>query len=122
MNLSLEKGFLDTFDEATRMRGMTCSAFVQKEATREFLEPACNGTVVRWRVSEKWRRRVILPAGSPHLQVMERSGRRVLWAAGGGFPSFGRASRHAQPLALVLGDDRIQEGIATVKLACGRIE
>ncbi|MYF06831.1 MAG: CopG family transcriptional regulator, partial [Rhodospirillaceae bacterium] len=32
VNLSLEKGFLDTLDEAARMRGMTRSAFVQKAA------------------------------------------------------------------------------------------
>ena len=40
VNLSLEKGFLDTLDEAARMRGMTRSAFVQKAATREILDPA----------------------------------------------------------------------------------
>ena len=40
VNLSLEKGFLDTLDEAARMRGMTRSAFVQKAATREMLDPA----------------------------------------------------------------------------------
>ena len=40
VNLSLEKGFLDTMDEAARMRGMTRSAFVQKAATREILDPA----------------------------------------------------------------------------------
>ena len=39
VNLSLEKGFLDTMDEAARMRGMTRSAFVQKAATREILDP-----------------------------------------------------------------------------------
>ena len=39
VNLSLEKGFLDTLDEAARMRGMTRSAFVQKAATREMLDP-----------------------------------------------------------------------------------
>ena len=39
VNLSLEKGFLDTFDEAARMRGMTRSAFVRKAATREILDP-----------------------------------------------------------------------------------
>ncbi len=39
VNLSLEKGFLDTLDEAARMRGMTRSAFVQKAATREILDP-----------------------------------------------------------------------------------
>ncbi len=40
VNMSLEKGFLDTLDEAARMRGMTRSAFVQKAATREILDPA----------------------------------------------------------------------------------
>ena len=40
VNLSLEKGFLETLDEAARMRGMTRSAFVQKAATREILDPA----------------------------------------------------------------------------------
>ena len=40
VNLSLEKGFLDTLDEAARMRGMTRSAFVQKATTREILDPA----------------------------------------------------------------------------------
>ena len=40
VNLSLEKGFLDTLDEAARMRGMTRSAFVQKAARREILDPA----------------------------------------------------------------------------------
>ena len=40
VNLSLEKGFLDTLDEAARMRGMTRSAFVKKAATREILDPA----------------------------------------------------------------------------------
>lgn len=40
VNLSLEKGFLDTLDEVARMRGMTRSAFVQKAATREMLDPA----------------------------------------------------------------------------------
>ena len=39
VNLSLEKGFLDTLDEAARMRGMTRSAFVEKAATREILDP-----------------------------------------------------------------------------------
>ena len=39
VNLSLEKGFLDTLDEAARMRGMTRSAFVQKAATREIIDP-----------------------------------------------------------------------------------
>ena len=40
VNLSLEKGFLDTLDEAARIRGMTRSAFVQKAATREILDPS----------------------------------------------------------------------------------
>lgn len=40
VNLSLEEGFLDTLDEAARMRGMTRSAFVEKAATREILDPA----------------------------------------------------------------------------------
>lgn len=40
VNLSLEKGFLDTLDEAARMRCMTRSAFVEKAATREILDPA----------------------------------------------------------------------------------
>ena len=40
VNLSLEKGFLDTLDEAARLRGMTRSAFVEKAATREILDPA----------------------------------------------------------------------------------
>ena len=40
VNLSLEKGFLDTLDEAARMRGMTRSAFVQKAAEREIIDPA----------------------------------------------------------------------------------
>ena len=40
VNLSLEKSFLDTLDEAARMRGMTRSAFVEKAATREILDPA----------------------------------------------------------------------------------
>ena len=40
VNLSLEKGFLDTLDEAARMRGMTRSAFVQMAATREIIDPA----------------------------------------------------------------------------------
>ena len=40
VNLSLDKGFLDTLDEAARMRGMTRSGFVEKAATREILDPA----------------------------------------------------------------------------------
>ena len=40
VNLSLDKGFLDTLDEAARMRGMTRSAFVQKAAAREIIDPA----------------------------------------------------------------------------------
>ena len=39
VNLSLDKGFLDTLDEAARMRGMTRSGFVEKAATREILDP-----------------------------------------------------------------------------------
>ena len=39
VNLSLKKGFVDTLDEAARMRGMTRSAFVEKAATREILDP-----------------------------------------------------------------------------------
>ena len=34
------RGFLDTLDEAARMRGMTRSAFVQKAAERGILDPA----------------------------------------------------------------------------------
>ena len=40
VNLSLEKEFLDTLDEAARMRGMTRSAFVRKAAEREIQDPA----------------------------------------------------------------------------------
>ena len=40
VNLSLDKEFLTTLDEAARMRGMTRSAFVEKAATREILDPA----------------------------------------------------------------------------------
>lgn len=40
VNLSLNKGLLDTLDEAARARGMTRSAFVAKAATREICEPA----------------------------------------------------------------------------------
>ena len=40
VNLSLDRGFLATLDEAARMRGMTRSAFVEKAATREILDPA----------------------------------------------------------------------------------
>ena len=40
VNLSMEKGFLDTLDEAARMRGMTRSAFVEKAAAREIFDPA----------------------------------------------------------------------------------
>ena len=40
VNLSLAKGFLDTLDEAARMHGMTRSAFVEKAATREILDPS----------------------------------------------------------------------------------
>lgn len=40
VNLSLNKGLLDTLDEAARARGMTRSAFVAKAATREIRDPA----------------------------------------------------------------------------------
>ena len=40
VNLSLNKGLLDTLDEAARTRGMTRSAFVAKAATREIRDPA----------------------------------------------------------------------------------
>ena len=40
VNLSLDKGLLDTMDEAARARGMTRSAFVARAATREILDPA----------------------------------------------------------------------------------
>ena len=40
VNLSLDKGLLDTLDEAARARGMTRSAFVAKAATREICDPA----------------------------------------------------------------------------------
>lgn len=40
VNLSLDKGLLDTMDEAARARGMTRSAFVAKAATREIHDPA----------------------------------------------------------------------------------
>ncbi len=40
VNLSLDKGLLDTLDEAARMRGMTRSAFVAKAAAREIRDPA----------------------------------------------------------------------------------
>lgn len=39
VNLSLEKGLLDTLDEAARARGMTRSAFIAKAATREIYSP-----------------------------------------------------------------------------------
>ncbi len=39
VNLSLNKGLLDTLDEAARARGMTRSAFVAKAATREIRDP-----------------------------------------------------------------------------------
>ena len=39
VNLSLEKGLLDTLDEAARARGMTRSAFIAKAATREICDP-----------------------------------------------------------------------------------
>ena len=40
VNLSLDKGLLDTLDEAARMRGMTRSSFVAKAAAREIRDPA----------------------------------------------------------------------------------
>ena len=40
VNLSLDKGLLDTLDEAARTRGMTRSAFIAKAATREIRDPA----------------------------------------------------------------------------------
>ena len=40
VKLSLDKGFLDTLDEAARMRGLTRSAFVRNAVTRELLDPA----------------------------------------------------------------------------------
>ena len=40
VNLSLDKGLLDTLDEAARMRGMSRSAFVAKAAAREIRNPA----------------------------------------------------------------------------------
>ena len=39
VNLSLDKGLLDTLDEAARARGMTRSAFVAKAAAREIRDP-----------------------------------------------------------------------------------
>ena len=39
VNLSLDKGLLDTLDEAARARGMTRSAFIAKAATREICDP-----------------------------------------------------------------------------------
>ena len=39
VNLSLDKGLLDTMDEAARARGMTRSAFVAQAATREICDP-----------------------------------------------------------------------------------
>ena len=39
VNLSLDKGLLDTLDEAARARGMTRSAFIAKAATREIRDP-----------------------------------------------------------------------------------
>ena len=39
VNLSLERSFVDTLDEAARMRGMTRSAFVEKAARREIIDP-----------------------------------------------------------------------------------
>ena len=40
VNLSLDKGLLDTLDEAAQARGMTRSAFIAKAATREIRDPA----------------------------------------------------------------------------------
>ena len=40
VNVSLDKGLLDTLDEAARMRGMSRSAFVAKAAAREIRDPA----------------------------------------------------------------------------------
>ena len=40
VNLSLDKGLLDTMDEAARARGMTRSAFVAIAAKREICDPA----------------------------------------------------------------------------------
>ena len=40
VNLSLDKGLLDTLDEAARTRGMTRSAFIAKAAAREICDPA----------------------------------------------------------------------------------
>ena len=39
VNLSLDKGLLDTLDEAARARGMTRSAFIAAAATREIRDP-----------------------------------------------------------------------------------
>lgn len=39
VNLSLDKGLLDTIDEAARARGMTRSAFVAKAVAREIYVP-----------------------------------------------------------------------------------
>lgn len=39
VNLSLDKGLLDTLDEAARARGMTRSAFIAKAAAREICDP-----------------------------------------------------------------------------------
>ncbi len=40
VNLSLDKGLLDTLDEAGRMRSMTRPAFIAKAAAREIRDPA----------------------------------------------------------------------------------
>ena len=40
VSLSLDKGLLDTLDEAARTRGVTRSAFIAKAATREIRDPA----------------------------------------------------------------------------------
>ena len=39
VNLSLDKGLLDTLDEAARARGMTRSTFIATAATREIRDP-----------------------------------------------------------------------------------
>ena len=40
VNLSLDKGLLDTLDEAAKMRRLTRSAFIAKAAAREIQDPA----------------------------------------------------------------------------------
>ena len=39
VNLSLDKGLLDTLDEAARIRGIARSAFMAKAVTREIRDP-----------------------------------------------------------------------------------